>query len=382
MHKNKTKPISNILRRAGDEGIINIVKYAYSYITNTGRCPIRYALIEVTEKCNLRCIMCGANKILKRETEMNYDLFKKIIDELCQSGLKSVTIGSIGEPTMHKDLPKMLEYIQQKKIKLELISNLSLPMNKELIEAIRNVDKLTVSIDGATKETYEKIRVGANFERTISNLKKVASTKNSLPITINYVIQKDNYREIPQMIKLLDPISNINNLATGFAHIGIDMGVRIKLNKKELHEFKSKIVPECEKHKEKQVITTNHLLKSDYWKKNDIYSAHQTTNIFAQINKIPCYILWTSTFITPDSILHPCCTLLRKKEYYLGDMKKDSFKDIWNGKKYNNLRKKLKKDKPPSCKNCTAVTENKKIHNMLKLWKPSLFTGSDKLKNK
>lgn len=368
MLEGKTKIPTNILRYAGSGEGIDMIKYAYSYHTNSGRCPIRYALIEITEKCNLRCIMCGANKVLKRDKEMSYELFKKIIDESCQCGLKSVTIGSIGEPTMHKDLQKMLEYVQQKKIKLELISNLSLPLSDGLIEAIKKIDKLTVSIDGATKETYEKIRVGATFDRTISNLRKVAAAKKYSPfITVNYVIQKDNYRELPKMIKLLDSIGNIKNLASGFAHIGIDMGVRIKLDKEESEEFKNKIVPECEKYMEYQTIATNHLLKSSYWEENDVCSAHETANIPLQINRLPCYILWTSTFITPDGILHPCCTLLRKKEYDLGDAKKQSFKEIWNGKKYNDLRKKFKQEKDSSCQNCTAIIPNRKIHNMLKL---------------
>lgn len=371
MFEKKTKSVKNIGGLGGKCDVIDLIKYAYSYSTNTGRCPIRYALIEITEKCNLRCIMCGANKKLKREKEMSYVLFKKIIDELHACGLKSVTIGSIGEPTMHRDLPKMLKYIQQKKIRLELITNLSMSMSKELLEIIKTVDKLIVSIDGATKETYEKIRVGANFEQTISNLKEVASAKKESPfITINYVMQKENYREIPEMIKLLDSIGNIKNLATGFAHIGMDMGIRIQLNEEELDEFKNVIVKECEKHKERQIIATNHLLTSAYWDKNDIYSAQQKDEkVPLEINRMPCYVLWTNTFISPEGIIHPCCTFFGKKEYYLGDVKEECFNDIWNGKKYNDLRKKFKKNKPPSCRHCTGYTTNKKIHNMINRWK-------------
>lgn len=347
--------------------IIDLIKYAYSYSTNTGACPIRTALIEITEKCNLKCIMCEANKKLKRDKEMRYDLFKKIIDDLCGCGLKSVTVGAIGEPTMHKDLKKILQYIQQKKIKLELITNLSMPLNKELIEAIKNVDKLTVSIDGATKETYEKIRVGANFERTISNLKEVASAKKDAPfITVNYVIQKENYKEIPEMIKLLDSIRNIKNLATGFAHIGMNLGVRIQLNDEELDEFKNTIVPRCEEYRKNQIISTNYLLTTAYWKKNDINSAQQKDKkVSLEINKMPCYILWTSTFISPEGIIHPCCSFFGNKDYYLGDAKEMSFKEIWTGKKYNALRKKFKKDKHPLCRNCTGFEANKKIHDII-----------------
>jgi len=372
MIEGKARFLPNILRYTDKDKTINMIKYAYSYLTNTGRCPIRYALIEITEKCNLRCIMCAANKKIKREKEMSYDLFKKIIDESCECGLQIVTIGSIGEPTMHKDLPKMLKYIQEKKINIELITNLSRPLNEDLIDAIRRLDKLTISIDGATKETYEKIRVNANFERTISNLKEVAKAKkDSQYITINYVIQKENYREIPKMIKLLDSIGNINKLSTGFAHIGMDMGVRIQLNNDELDEFKNIIVPECEKYNEKQVIATNHLLKSAYWENNDIYSAQQKDKKVPQeIFQMPCYILWTNTFISPEGIFHPCCTFFKKKDYYLGDAKEQSFKEIWNGKKYNELRKNFKKNKHPSCRHCTGYTINRKIHNMIKFRKP------------
>ena len=157
MADNKTKTVTSILKNIKKEHPANIMKYAYSYCTNTGQCPIRYAHIEITEKCNLRCIMCSAEKIITRSNVMEFKLFKKIIDEVCSCGLKRLTIGAIGEPTTNKDLAKMLKYVQQKKINTELITNLSLPLNKELIDAIANLDELTVSIDGATKEVYEKI---------------------------------------------------------------------------------------------------------------------------------------------------------------------------------------------------------------------------------
>lgn len=361
------KATSNLSKHIRKDNIINIIKYAYSYCTNTGKCPIRFALIEVTEKCNLKCIMCPIGKQIKRKTEMNYTQFKKIINELCDCGLKSVTIGSIGEPTLNKNLPEMLKYIQQKKIKTELITNLSLPLSKELIESVQGLDRLTVSIDGATKEVYEKIRVGANFKRTITNLRKIASLKKKNQfITINYVIQKENYFEIPKMIKLLGTIENINKLSTGFAHLPVkNLSNRIHLNTKELEEFKNIIIPQCKKAKEKHTIITNYILNPDHWKENDICSAQKISKSeIKKINSMPCYLLWTSTFISPDGTVHPCCTFFAEKEYILGNAKKQKIKEIWNGKKYNKIRKKFKKEKHPLCRYCTGTGPNEKMHNM------------------
>lgn len=366
----KKSGIQKIIRYATPKNIASVITYAYSYNTNTGACPVRYALVEVSNRCNLRCIMCQAKRTNSKDAYMNYELFKKIIDELCDSGLKIITIGSIAEPTMNKDIEEMLKYIQQKKIITELITNLSLPLGDDLIATIRKLDKVTISIDGATKETYEKIRVGASFEKTISNLRKISSSKKEDQIiTINYVIQKENYREVPKMIYLLNSIGNINKLSTGFAHIhDVSLKPKIHLDKKELTEFKNRIIPLCEKASFRKQLITNHIISSEYWEKNDIRSAQESNKeIFNRINAMPCYSLWTSTFVCPDGTVYPCCTFWSEKEYVLGSLKKECFKDIWDGEKYNNLRKKFKKNKAPQCRYCTALSINEKIDRIVRL---------------
>ena len=87
---------------------------------------------------------------------MDLALFKKIIDQL-EGNVEAITLASRGEPTLHKQLPEMLKYMQGKFLALKINTNASL-MTDELIHTILSNDIQTISfsIDAADKELYEK----------------------------------------------------------------------------------------------------------------------------------------------------------------------------------------------------------------------------------
>ena len=135
-----------------------------------------YVLIEPVSTCNLRCTMCfQVDKTFTRKPYMglmDINFYKNIIDECKDNGTKAITLASRGEPTLHPKLPEMLEYTKDKFLELKLNTNAT-RLNEKLIRAIlrSNVNELTYSVDESDKEKFEKIRVNANFEEVVSNIK-------------------------------------------------------------------------------------------------------------------------------------------------------------------------------------------------------------------
>lgn len=128
--------------------------------------------IESTNHCNLRCVMCpNRSEKIKKRGFMTYDLFKKIIDET--SGfVHSVTLHHRGEPLLHNDLPKMIRYCNRHGVFTQIHSNGTLLTQKKSHAIIESgLDLISFSIDGYDKKSYEEIRIGANFEKTIENIK-------------------------------------------------------------------------------------------------------------------------------------------------------------------------------------------------------------------
>jgi len=130
--------------------------------------------IEATSICNLRCPHCVQTKANFKKGYMEFDLFKKIIDEASDNGCygcKFHTIGR-GEPLLHKDICKFIIYAKKKGlIDVYLNTNATLLKEDKMKELLdTGLDRISFSIDGYTKDEYEKNRKGADFNEVVKNV--------------------------------------------------------------------------------------------------------------------------------------------------------------------------------------------------------------------
>jgi phosphoglycerate dehydrogenase-like enzyme/MoaA/NifB/PqqE/SkfB family radical SAM enzyme len=138
--------------------------------------------IETTNVCNLRCPHCAAsqdNWAGKGRGVMDFELYKRIIDEGAREGLCSIKFSLRGEPLMHKDIIKMIRYAKEKGI-MDMYFNtngmlLTREMSKNLIDA--GLNRISVSADGWEKESFEKNRLGAKFETVVENIRALRKAR-------------------------------------------------------------------------------------------------------------------------------------------------------------------------------------------------------------
>ncbi|MFH1244950.1 MAG: radical SAM/SPASM domain-containing protein [Candidatus Omnitrophota bacterium] len=163
--------------------------------------------IEVTNNCNLRCTMCFVDFSLDKGKFIDINLFKKIIDEAAQYKLPSIKFNYRGEPLLHKQLVEMVKYAKGAGIiETQFNTNATLlndANSEQLITA--GLDKIIVSIDSIHPEKYNKIRVGANFEQVVKNIKRFAAIKRSLKkntpvLRVQMVCMQENQDEIDDFI--------------------------------------------------------------------------------------------------------------------------------------------------------------------------------------
>src|SRR5256714_14052282 len=135
-----------------------------------------YVQIEPVGQCNLRCQMCSiqfrkAGPPYGPPAFMEFETFISIIDQLVD--LKELHLQGLGEPTMHPRFFDMVEYAAKKGIRVTTNSNLTLLNDKRAKRCVTSgLECIHISIDGATAETYERIRVRAHFERVVANLER------------------------------------------------------------------------------------------------------------------------------------------------------------------------------------------------------------------
>ncbi len=262
--------------------------------------------IELTSVCNASCIWCVHNKGLKRKPYMDFKLFKKIIDECKDKKIDSICPSMYGEPLIQKDYLKYLRYIKENLpyVKVSLITNstfLTKEISKKLIDE-NLIDTINFSIDGFTKKTFEKLK-GINYETTIKNIKFFLKYKNikksNIKTGVSFVLCKENIQEWFSFKKLWKN-------KVDYIHLSLDDGR----------------------------FTNKHLIKFK--------------------NIAPCKPLFKDISIISNGKVIFCCMDCLGK-YPIGDLNKESIKEVWNSNLFNGFRKMhllYKKRNHPLCKNC------------------------------
>lgn len=155
---------------------------------------LKEILIEISQNCNLSCIMCGFGKENNNNQKfMSFDNFIKIFDKI-KDNTQSVRLNGRGESTIHIDFIPIFDYVFNAKIPIQLFSNLSFN-NESIIECFLKANpQLFISIDSPHKYKLENIRRGAKFDKITANLEKLKSLSKRPYIV--FTIQESNWNDI------------------------------------------------------------------------------------------------------------------------------------------------------------------------------------------
>ena len=157
--------------------------------------------LESTDFCNSKCIMC---EHYYTENKGACILSMEKLDHLRDAIQLSRTIdlNGMGEPFISKNIKEQIDVYVGYGNKVVANTNMSY-LDDELIERIgRDFEWLAISIDGATRETYENIRINLSYDKLLSNLYKLKEKAPDLIKIISMVIMRQNVEEMPDMIKL------------------------------------------------------------------------------------------------------------------------------------------------------------------------------------
>ena len=329
-----TKDILNFVSKLTLRRLLNVGKLLSSYYVTkwTGKAtqwglPMTIS-IEPTTACNLRCPECpsGLRAFSRPIGNLKQDFFRKTIDELHKQLIYLIFYFQ-GEPYINPVFLDMVKYAKDKGIYTITSTNghfLNDANAKKTIES--GLDRMIISVDGTTQETYENYRKEGNLESVLQGARNIVKWKKEMnsatPHTIfQFLVVKPNEHQIDEIYRIAE-------------EIGID---EVKLKTAQVYEYEqgNDLIPTIEKYSR--------------YKKN-------TDGTYSVKNKLlnHCWKLWHACVITWDGLVVPCC-FDKDAQHRLGDMKDKPFQEIWQGEDYDKFRKQLLKgrDQIDICKNCT-----------------------------
>ncbi|MCB0489568.1 MAG: SPASM domain-containing protein [Cyclobacteriaceae bacterium] len=287
--------------------------------------------IEPTTSCNLRCPECpsGLRSFTRPTGMLSTELYKKVIDELAPS-LSYLIFYFQGEPYLHPQLLDMIGYASKNKIYTATSTNAHFLTDDAARKTVESgLDRMIISIDGTSQDTYESYRVGGKLSKVIEGTKNIIKWKKALksktPHTIfQFLVVRQNESQIDQVYKLA-------------RELGVD---EVALKTAQIYDFEngSDLIPVNQKYSRYRQVENG-----SYTIKNQLLNH--------------CWKMWHSCVITWDGKVVPCC-FDKDAHFVFGDLKQNTFKEIWNSEAYTNFRKSLLRSRSEIeiCKNCTEGT--------------------------
>jgi len=291
--------------------------YAHFYKTQMKQIMVKQkdgpvkVIIENTNACNAHCTFCVHDKLTRKIGFMDFALFSKIVDECADLKVKEVAIYRLGEPLLDSGFSEKVAYA--KKAGIEIVStntNASL-LDEEVALKILNsgLDIVYISLDANSKEVYERIRKGLDYDVVEKNIKRFIELKNSVS------------KETPEII-------------LNFC--------RTDENKDQVKDF----VRKWSKHGQIWISNTH-----DWSGKAEVKAKN---SLARRID--PCRLLWTELVVSWDGKVPLCCIDYDDK-MVMGDLKNESIREVWSGERLKKNRK-IHVDgdfnKLPLCKSCTC----------------------------
>jgi len=272
--------------------------------------------IELTNKCNLRCIHCYNSSGNARGYELSTNEMLKLIDELDLMGVTDIILTG-GEPFERKDILSIISELVFKNIRFSMFSN-GLLITPEIAKQLAkyHVQFVAVSVDGATSKSHERIRGKNTFSRTLKGISILQ--ENGVNVRVNHTLTTENIDELPLFIDLMDKIGVTEIFYDRFDYFG-----RGK-------EGKSLVLP----------IEAGKFVKELLSKKSSStsqYHASVSQSIDSECSPNLCGVGIDQCYIKSNGDM--CfCPVLSDENFRIGNIKTDLIEDLWRSSAWDPVR--------------------------------------------
>lgn len=379
LHKNIGMALEKITRRFDDgeeirgnhtSHLLPLVPHLLTSIRDGYPVPPPISVqFELNNECNTHCHHCK-RFTWPKEGILDTDEVKDVLDQLSDVGAKTITFSG-GEPTMRPDLHEILRHAVERGMHVGVLTN-GLDINSDTATALTHyADWVRISVDAASELTYRRVRgIPNGLAKVVESVKNMEmarrSTMHDCRIGICYTIQKANIAEAANMLDF------VKNLGLGgqeklltFKFVHGNNG--FLCTAQQIADFQAKMLDRVDLTLERwtnlpylKKMLNEYLIDKDIWEGQPLFSYYQRS-------QIRCFTPYLFSMIDAYGDVYPCCFLYydnesyesfrdRRRDYRMGQLKKEKFINIWRGEAYSHIRDDLKVidvNQFHACRECT-----------------------------
>lgn len=275
-----------------------------------------HLMIEPTNTCNAKCPLCptGARELNRPKAFLQDDTFRRFVNQAFPYA-ETMNLWNFGEPFLHAKAFDFIRYAADRHISVTVSTNGYVFYHQENVERLVEcgLDYLIVALDGATPEVFNRYRVNVRFDRVLAGMAALRDLKLRLGVDHpvvdwQYIVMRHNVHEIDQARRMAAELGAVFSVKT------VDMGMVDGLPE-------GITVPDDAKLSRYQRLPDGKL---------ELRAVRQNH----------CYYLWHMLLLNSNGEVVPCCYDV-KSELVLGNIERDTLREIWNGKRAQQLRRQL-----------------------------------------
>lgn len=310
---------------------LHLLKCIYLHFTK----GYPYAIsIEPINACDLRCEFCSAPpwELQRPKRAVTIDEFKKIVDDV-KGFTHYLFLYLSGEPFLNPHLPEMIAYATKNNLHVTVSTNFNALSEQHISDVVSaKLDHLILSVDGASKETYEQMRKGGNFEKVVSNIKTLMAEKK----------RRASVKPFVEMQMLVSKINEHEQQAY------LDMAKDLGSDKVWL---KTLAIPTWvyDEKKSKSIAETYLPILNGPRR----YEGNGET---LQVKRFGLCGFHRKSMVLADGTVTMCCYDIQGK-YSFGNTLQQNFKEIWQSDKYTKGRETIKQRAFPICQTCAETDD-------------------------
>jgi radical SAM protein with 4Fe4S-binding SPASM domain len=322
-----------------------------------GASPLpEFVQIEPVGLCNLRCRMCSVPFRKESAAFIDIEVYRHLIEGF--PTLKDLQLQGLGEPMLHPQFFEMVSYATARGIRVSTNTNLTLLTPDRARQCVDSgLHALHASIDGASAETYESIRLGASFKKVVRNLDRLLAAKREAQSDTPYcrivmVIMRRNLNELPDIVRLahshgVDRIF-VQHLCHDYSESTLPAAYRTMRDFIDVEELSGLPYAEVEAaFQQAREVADDLSVELRLPSLAALYPQHEITQARG------CDWPMRGAYISYRGDAMPCCMVSTPDRANLGNMARQEIIKVWNGPMYRSFRNALRSSNPPEiCRGC------------------------------
>jgi len=336
------------------------LKVRYLLSVNPPRYP-QHVFIEPTTRCNINCVYCGRSYWKSRDPkrDLSFDLYKKILRQLVEKGVKGITLQGGGEPLLHRDIFEMIVLARSLGLFTRFNTNLTSLTEEEAERLVRSGHSaIDLSIDTVDPALFADLRRGTTLEHVLGNLRKISEAKKRLgsdhpQIHANAVLTKASLQGLSELIAEMKKAGVTRMNLADMNTDGVDLNVVLRDGSRLGDNLLSRM-PEGDVVQALAEVRRLASKEFEICMPGDLVGRKGVAKRPPGV--ITCAELWERPFIDSAGRMTPCCWLPDGDIITLGDFNTQSFDEIWFGERYELLRRQhLTNRHPLNCARCQQL---------------------------